>query len=255
MATRSAEVPCSISLVLTARFKLSDFATELLQARPDLGVGAKSKRFSLPGHAAPTPRGDAKAKTILKTAIADWKQKIGCDRVTLWLLEQKEGCLYNIASSEMDNALISLPLGVGLAGTSAQSGEDLFVPDAYKDGAFNPEVDKASGFKTKQVCCVALKHNGKVAAVVQLLNKPKALHGSGAVFTPEDAAAVSSRPSFSHRLSPSLTSALASHVWQVRSLKESVDSAFEVYWETPAKEWKNAMRRASVAPVALPPQH
>ena len=41
-----------------------------------------------------------------------------------------------------NNALYRFPIGKGIAGYVAQTGETLNVPDAYKDTRFNPAIDE-----------------------------------------------------------------------------------------------------------------
>ena len=61
----------------------------------------------------------------------------------------------------------------GIAGECARTGKILNIPDAYDFPAFNPEVDKKTGWRTRSVLCepvYCLETQG-VIAVVQMLNK------------------------------------------------------------------------------------
>ena len=119
--------------------KLTDFAVELLTEAPELGVV--------------TPRGapvNINHGTLLSTTIEEWKTVVKCDRVTLWLLDPASQKLYNIASTQLGNSMIALPMGVGLAGQAAKTGGDVFVKDAYDDPGFNRAVDAASGYRSIQ---------------------------------------------------------------------------------------------------------
>jgi signal transduction histidine kinase len=67
---------------------------------------------------------------------------------------------------------IRLPLGKGIAGYVAQTGETINIPDAYKDARFNPDIDKRTGYRTKSVLCMPMKNkDGKIIGVFQLFNK------------------------------------------------------------------------------------
>ena len=73
-------------------------------------------------------------------------------------------------------------VGAGIAGWVAQSGEIVNIPDAYADPRFNPDVDKRTGYHTRNILCLPIRNKaGKIVASLQLLNKKK---GS---FTDEDA--------------------------------------------------------------------
>ena len=64
-----------------------------------------------------------------------------------------------------------LKLGQGIAGTVAQSGNPILIPNAYDDDRFDPRFDKASGFKTGSILCVPLIFHKKVLGIVQALNR------------------------------------------------------------------------------------
>ena len=67
---------------------------------------------------------------------------------------------------------IRLPIGKGIAGYVAETGEVLSIKDAYNDPRFNPEIDLATGYFTRNVLCAPLiSINGKTIGVIQLLNK------------------------------------------------------------------------------------
>src|SRR3970282_949461 len=65
-----------------------------------------------------------------------------------------------------------LPVGKGISGYVAQTGETINIPDAYSDPRFNPEVDKRTGYRTKNMLCMPMKNKDKkIIGVFQLLNK------------------------------------------------------------------------------------
>ncbi len=67
---------------------------------------------------------------------------------------------------------IRLPIGKGLAGHVARTGEVVNITDAYSDPRFNPEIDRKSGYSTRTVLCMPMRNkNGEIIGVFQLLNK------------------------------------------------------------------------------------
>jgi sigma-B regulation protein RsbU (phosphoserine phosphatase) len=64
-----------------------------------------------------------------------------------------------------------LPIGKGISGWVAQTGEAVLIPDAYTDSRFDPSFDKRSGFKTNSMLCVPMIHQSKVVGIMTLLNK------------------------------------------------------------------------------------
>ena len=67
-------------------------------------------------------------------------------------------------------AKITVPRGRGIAGWVLEHSEALLVPDAYADPRFFPDVDKATGYRTRSILCVPLVRKGQVIGVLQVLN-------------------------------------------------------------------------------------
>ncbi|KAG8308407.1 cGMP-specific 3',5'-cyclic phosphodiesterase [Homalodisca vitripennis] len=81
-----------------------------------------------------------------------------CSRSTLQEMEKKEE--------------IRIPWGTGIVGYVAESGEPVNIPDAYKDGRFNHDIDVRTGYKTRTLLCMPIKDiNGDVIGVAQVINK------------------------------------------------------------------------------------
>src|SRR5262249_42877163 len=80
---------------------------------------------------------------------------------------------------------IRLPLGTGIAGHVMATGQSLLLGDAYTDSHFHPNIDRMSGFVTKSMIAVPLKHvSGRILGGVEVLNRKTN------VFTAEDLALV-----------------------------------------------------------------
>jgi GAF domain-containing protein len=72
----------------------------------------------------------------------------------------------------------SFPVGTGIAGYVAETGETLNVHDAYNDPRFNPSIDEQTGYTTRAILCMPICIRGQVIGVVQMINKTE-----GAFFT------------------------------------------------------------------------
>src|SRR2546428_6080129 len=68
---------------------------------------------------------------------------------------------------------MALPMGQGLAGQAAMTGETINVPDAYADARFDRNVDLRTGFRTLNMLVVPVwgGDGGTVVGVIQALNK------------------------------------------------------------------------------------
>jgi K+-sensing histidine kinase KdpD len=107
-------------------------------------------------------------------------RSIDADRGTLYLLDYATGELWSKVAQGNNIVEIRLPVGKGLAGYVAKTGEVVNITDAYKDPRFNPEIDKKSGYKTHNVLCMPMKDkDGKIFGVFQFLNKREGPFGPG----------------------------------------------------------------------------
>lgn len=74
-----------------------------------------------------------------------------------------------------------MPLKAGIAGHVATTGQILNIPEAYNDPRFNNDVDKKTGYRTRNILCVPIYNEQEtIIGVTQLINK------SNGNFTLED---------------------------------------------------------------------
>jgi phosphoserine phosphatase len=94
---------------------------------------------------------------------------LGVERATLFLYDKENHELVaNIATGMQE---LRVPADKGFCGECITTGSTLVIPDAYKDPRFNPEVDKESGFHTRNIMSIPLKgYDGDLVGVLQLLN-------------------------------------------------------------------------------------
>lgn len=96
---------------------------------------------------------------------------VNADRSTLFLNDPDTSELFSrIAQGEAIRE-IRFPNHQGIAGSVFTSGEALVIHDAYADVRFNPEVDKRTGYRTRNILCIPLKNKGRMMGVTQVLNK------------------------------------------------------------------------------------
>lgn len=115
---------------------------------------------------------------ILETA----RKSVNADRGTVYFIDELKGELWSKVAQGADMVEIRLPVGKGLAGSVAQTGEVINLADAHQDSRFNPEIDKKTGYHTKSMLTMPMKDkDGKIVGVFQMLNKK-----TGGAFTEED---------------------------------------------------------------------
>ncbi|KAI5714383.1 hypothetical protein M8J76_016146 [Diaphorina citri] len=67
---------------------------------------------------------------------------------------------------------LTIPFGVGVAGTVAQNKEIVNIKNAYEDPRFNNEIDRRTGYTTNSILCVPINsYEGEVIGVAQIINK------------------------------------------------------------------------------------
>ena len=101
------------------------------------------------------------------------------ERATLFLYDSETDELVSrIAAGAKE---IRFSAGAGIAGAVARSQRTLNVPDAYADERFNREVDRQTGFRTRNILAVPLlDYSSQLVGVLEVLNK------TSGPFGPED---------------------------------------------------------------------
>jgi serine/threonine protein kinase len=116
-------------------------------------------------------------RIILRTATSE----TGAERGTIFLREPGSDTIVSQILEGGSVASIVLPLGRGIAGTVAKTGETINISDAYGDSRFDSRTDSGSGFVTRTILAAPLRTPaGEIVGVVELLNKRRG------TFTKED---------------------------------------------------------------------
>jgi len=93
---------------------------------------------------------------------------------SLLLIDDETGELvFQIALGEKAEGVkpFRLPMGQGIVGHVAQSGEPLMISDAQKDRRHYKAVDVATDFLTRSILCVPMTIKGEVIGVIEIMNK------------------------------------------------------------------------------------
>lgn len=113
---------------------------------------------------------DVLLQSIVETTI----QLVEADRGTLYLIDEKKNELWSKVLTGEGLVEVRLPMGTGIAGYVAESGETLNIRDAYSEPRFFPDFDRKSGYVTKSILCMPLENrDGKIIGVFELFNKKR----------------------------------------------------------------------------------
>ncbi len=116
---------------------------------------------------------------LLLRIMDEVKNVLNCDRCSVFILdEEKQELWARVAHGESH---IRFPSHLGIAGHVATTGDILNIPDAYADDRFNPNIDKKTGYTTRNMLTTPLRNKmGDIIGVFQALNK------FGGPFTKDD---------------------------------------------------------------------
>ncbi len=108
---------------------------------------------------------------LLAKAMEAARQQVSADRSSLFLYDAETDELWSKVAQGLATSELRFPAGKGLAGHTARTGEIINIPDAYDDPRFNQDIDKKTGYRTRQVLCVPLRRpDGQVTGTMQVLN-------------------------------------------------------------------------------------
>ena len=157
---------------MAVRLRTMDQTFMLELDRSALATKAQVNRLNMLIEASKSVNSAIEIDKLLGLILDAASRSINADRGTLFMLDAATGELWSRVAQGNNIVEIRLPVGKGLAGYVAKTGEVVNITDAYKDPRFNPEIDKKSGYKTHNVLCMPMRDKeGKIFGVFQFLNK------------------------------------------------------------------------------------
>ncbi len=108
----------------------------------------------------------------LERVVELCSQATDAERCTVYVVDRDQRELRSAVAMRLGHE-IHLPIGQGLAGHVAATGETINVPDAYADSRFDRSVDARTGFRTVNILAVPVwdRDGRSVVGVIQVLNK------------------------------------------------------------------------------------
>ncbi|HVR88350.1 MAG TPA: HD domain-containing phosphohydrolase [Candidatus Limnocylindria bacterium] len=97
---------------------------------------------------------------------------VEAERATIYVVDRDTQEYWSRVALGAGIGEIRFPIGVGIAGAVAKTGETINIADAYADRRFNPESDRRSGFRTRNLLTLPMtSHDGSIIGVFQAVNK------------------------------------------------------------------------------------
>ena len=110
--------------------------------------------------------------TLLDRIIQLTTEVLDADRSTLFLHDPETQELFSRMAQGGLKREIRFPESAGIAGTVFVSGKPIVIPDAYADARFNPEIDRKTGYRTRNILCAPIRtKQQRIIGVTQVLNK------------------------------------------------------------------------------------
>ncbi len=99
-------------------------------------------------------------------------EALDAERATLFLYDRDDGELFSRVLLGDGVTEIRLPATAGIAGAVFSAGTAEIIPDVYQDSRFNPEIDRRTGYRTRNILCLPLcNRDGQPIGVTEVLNK------------------------------------------------------------------------------------
>ena len=112
--------------------------------------------------------------SLISTIRTASQKLLDCDRATVFIIEEKEMVVKAQGMEKEIPGGFRIPIGKGIIGNVAQTGQTENIRDVYDDPRFDPEMDKKTGYRTSTMLCMpVLDTHGKVIAALQMINKKR----------------------------------------------------------------------------------
>lgn len=110
---------------------------------------------------------------LLEAIIHQACRALDCDRASVFQYDAATKELFTVLATELEVAEIRTTLNRGISGDVARTRRLANVPDPAADPRWNPDVDRATGYRTTSILAAPLlaPHNGALLGVLTLLNK------------------------------------------------------------------------------------
>lgn len=107
---------------------------------------------------------------LLPLILREAARVVEADRCTLFILDRQRNELWSRVAQGAKTE-IRVPVGQGISGSVAQTGEVVNLHDAYEDPRFQRDWDLKTNYRTRSILCVPMRDTrGEVTGVIQALN-------------------------------------------------------------------------------------
>ncbi|MFB3850377.1 MAG: diguanylate cyclase [Acidobacteriota bacterium] len=155
------------------RCKSEDKSSEKVKSLAE-ELHSKSEQLRLLSEVIRTANSYLEPDAVINFIMERIRHLVECQAWSLLLLDEESNQLYfKAALGEKSDKLseIRLKIGEGVAGKAVETGQPMIVDDVQKCQYFNPEIDRLTNFKTRNILAVPLKARGKIIGAFEIINK------------------------------------------------------------------------------------
>jgi len=92
------------------------------------------------------------------------------DRCTVWVVDYEKEELWTKVAHGIET--MHIPIGSGIVGDAIRKKEQMIINDVHENGHFNAEVDKQTGYKTRNMMVIPMFNSqNKIIGAFQVINK------------------------------------------------------------------------------------
>jgi len=117
-------------------------------------------------------------KELLDKVMTKVCEVLNTEAATLFLIDpEKKELRFEIVKGEKSQVIeqsrsqLRIPLGRGISGWVAQMGKPVMSKEPEQDIRFYKDIDKITGFTTRNLLCVPLILQNKIKGVIEVINK------------------------------------------------------------------------------------
>jgi class 3 adenylate cyclase/putative methionine-R-sulfoxide reductase with GAF domain len=155
--------------------------------RDDLLVRDKIQRYKLLLRVGRVITSEMSLDALFGVIMDQTNEVMNSERSTVFLHDSRSHELWSLVATGMKESEICIPDDSGVAGWVFQSKTPMIINNAYDDPRFYSEVDKKTGFRTKNIICVPVINRKK-----ECIGTLQAINKKDGDFTDEDKALLTS---------------------------------------------------------------
>ncbi len=113
-------------------------------------------------------------EALLDAILAKALSAVGAEAGSVLVLDEEDGQLHfksALGAKAAQLKSLRLPLGEGIAGQVAQTGEPVLTNDVSSNALHSPRIARRIGFATRSVLCVPLAADARVVGALELVNR------------------------------------------------------------------------------------